>query len=84
MKKIVALMFFFSICLQPLFCETMAEENGYVNKNLDKPTYFGGASSLDEQEPVRKPASLEKKSSYQNYFESKEDRFGYIFQQNQK
>jgi hypothetical protein len=84
MKKIVALMFFFAICLQPLFCETLAEENGYVNKSLDKPTYFGGASSLEEQKPVRKPASLEKKTFSQRYFESKEDKFGYIFQQNQK
>jgi hypothetical protein len=82
MKKIVALMFLFSISLQPLFCETMAEENGYVNRSLDKPTYFAGASSIEEQKPVRKPASIEKKTFSQRYFESKEDRFGYIFQQN--
>ena len=82
MKKLTALMFLFSFSLQPLLCETIADDHGYVNKSLDKQTYFGGASSIEEKKLVRKPASLEKESFAQKYFESKEDRFANIFQQN--
>jgi len=81
MKKITLVFFFLSISLQPLYSELLTDENTYSNDLMAKKTYFAGASSLDEdKKPVRKPASIEKKPFYQRYMESKEDRFGYIFQ----
>jgi len=80
MKKMIALTFFLAITLQPLYSEIMTDENGYVNKPLQKQTYFAGQSSLEESQNLqRKPASIEKKSFYQKYFESKEDRFSNIW-----
>ncbi len=83
MKKLIAITFFFSISFQPLFGETIADDSGYVNNSLDKQTYFARTSSTDELAPVRKPASVHKKTFYQKYLESKEDKFSYIFQQNE-
>jgi hypothetical protein len=82
MKNLIAITFLLGISLQPLYCETLSEENGYVNNSMAKTTYFAGSSSIQEEKLVRKPASLEKKEFYQRFFESKEDRFGYIFQRN--
>jgi len=82
MKRLALAFFFLSISFQPLYCETLTDENTYTN-DLAKTTYFAGASSLEEnQKLVRKPASIQKEAFYKRYMESKEDRFDYIFQQN--
>jgi len=80
MKKIAALTFFLALTLQPLYCEILTDENGYVNKPLQKQTYFAGQSSLEENQNLqRKPASIEKQAFYQRFFESKEDKFSNIW-----
>lgn len=82
MKKLAVAIFFLSISLQPLYAEYLTDENTYNNDLMVQKTYFAGGSSVQEsqQNLTRKPASIEKKPFYQRYMESKEDRFGYIFQ----
>jgi hypothetical protein len=81
MKKLALAICFLSISLQPLYAEFLSGENTYANNLMAPKTYFAGASSIEKEENlVRKPASIEKKAFYQKYMESKEDRFGYIFQ----
>jgi len=83
MKKLALAILFLSISIQPLYSELLSGETTYASNLMSQKTYFAGASSLEEnQNLIRKPASIEKKAFYQNYMESKEDRFGYIFQQN--
>ena len=73
MKRIMMITMFLAFSLQPLYCEVIAEQSGYMN--LQKKTYFAGDSSLEGQEMTRKPASIDN----QYNFESKEDKFRYIF-----
>ena len=81
MKKLALAICFLSIGLQPLCAELLSDENTYANNLMAQKTYFAGASSIEKEENLlRKPASIEKKAFYQQYLESKEDRFGYIFQ----
>ena len=82
MKRIFGVIFFLSISFQPLYSEYLTDENTYTNNLMAQKTYFAGASSLkDQKQPVRKPASIEKKAYYQNYLNTnQEDRYGYTFE----
>ena len=81
MKRLAMAIVFLSISLQPLYSELLSGETTYASNLMEQKTYFAGASSIEEnQNLVRKPASIEKQPFYQRYMESKEDKFAYIFQ----
>lgn len=82
MKTIAIAILFLCMGLQPLYAEYITDENTYATNFMAQKTYFAGASSLErDKEPVRKPASIEKKAFYPNYLNTNQaDRYGYTFE----